>query len=74
MRTLEPPARVDNVGRFTLFMSRLQMKHGRKLVIALPYVWLMLLFLLPFLIVLIDFLNEDLHAEEEKMRQKPHGH
>ncbi len=30
--------------------------------------------LLPFLIVLIDFLNEDLHAEEEKMRQKPHGH
>ena len=51
MSTLEPPARVDNVGRFTLFMSRLQMKHGRKLVIALPYVWLMLLFLLPFLIV-----------------------
>ena len=32
-------------------MSRLQMKHGRKLVIALPYVWLLLLFLLPFLIV-----------------------
>ena len=30
--------------------------------------------LLPFLIVLINFLNEDLHAEEEKMRQKPHGH
>ena len=51
MSTLELPARVDNVGRFTLFMSRLQMKHGRKLVIALPYVWLMLLFLLPFLIV-----------------------
>ena len=36
MSTLEPPARVDNVGRFTLFMSRLQMKHGRKLVIARP--------------------------------------
>jgi hypothetical protein len=27
------------------------MAHGRKLVIALPYVWLILLFLLPFLIV-----------------------
>ena len=51
MSTLEPPARVDKAGRFTLFMSRLQMKHGRKLVIALPYVWLLLLFLLPFLIV-----------------------
>lgn len=43
MSTLEPPARVDKAGRFTLFMSRLQMKHGRKLVIALPYVWLLLL-------------------------------
>lgn len=51
MSTLEPAARVDNAGRFRLFMSRLQMKHGRKLVIALPYVWLLLLFLLPFLIV-----------------------
>ena len=48
MSTLEPPARVDKAGRFTLFMSRLQMKHGRKLVIAMPYVWLILLFLLPF--------------------------
>lgn len=27
------------------------MAHGRKLVIALPYIWLILLFLLPFLIV-----------------------
>lgn len=51
MRTLEPPARVDNASRFTLFMSRMQMKHGRKVVIALPYIWLILLFLLPFLIV-----------------------
>ncbi|MBP1522256.1 hypothetical protein IU399_02210 [Salmonella enterica subsp. enterica serovar Worthington] len=32
-------------------MARMQMKHGRKLVIALPYIWLILLFLLPFLIV-----------------------
>jgi ABC-type spermidine/putrescine transport system permease subunit I len=29
----------------------MQMAHGRKLVIAMPYVWLILLFLLPFLIV-----------------------
>lgn len=34
-------------------------------------IWLTLL---PFLIVLIDFLNEDLHAKEEEMKQKPHGH
>lgn len=27
------------------------MAHGRKLVIAMPYIWLILLFLLPFLIV-----------------------
>lgn len=29
----------------------MQMAHGRKLVIAMPYIWLILLFLLPFLIV-----------------------
>ena len=38
-------------GGFKLWLSQLQMKHGRKLVIALPYIWLILLFLLPFLIV-----------------------
>ncbi|WP_323372747.1 putrescine ABC transporter permease PotH [Winslowiella arboricola] len=32
--------------------GRVLLKHGRKLVIALPYLWLTLLFLLPFLIVL----------------------
>ena len=32
--------------------TRMKMLHGRKLVIALPYLWLILLFLLPFLIVL----------------------
>lgn len=32
--------------------TRIKMQHGRKLVIALPYVWLVLLFLLPFLTVL----------------------
>ncbi len=31
--------------------TRMKMHHGRKLVIAMPYVWLILLFLLPFLIV-----------------------
>lgn len=33
------------------WLVRMQMAHGRKLVIALPYVWLCLLFMLPFLIV-----------------------
>ncbi len=32
--------------------GRMLMKHGRKLVIAVPYLWLILLFMLPFLIVL----------------------
>ena len=39
-------------GALSAFLGRLQMKQGRKLVIALPYLWLILLFLLPFLIVL----------------------
>ncbi|MGP4885166.1 putrescine ABC transporter permease PotH, partial [Klebsiella pneumoniae] len=34
-----------------MWAARLQMAHGRKLVIALPYLWLILLFMLPFLIV-----------------------
>lgn len=33
------------------WLVRMQMVHGRKLVIALPYLWLCLLFMLPFLIV-----------------------
>ncbi|AHF73132.1 putrescine transporter subunit: membrane component of ABC superfamily [Candidatus Sodalis pierantonius str. SOPE] len=32
-------------------LTRLQMAHGRKAVILLPYLWLLLLFMLPFLIV-----------------------
>lgn len=32
--------------------TRMKIRHGRKLAIALPYVWLVLFFLLPFLIVL----------------------
>ncbi|BAE74202.1 putrescine ABC transporter permease component [Sodalis glossinidius str. 'morsitans'] len=32
-------------------LTRWQMAHGRKMVILLPYLWLLLLFMLPFLIV-----------------------
>lgn len=42
---LKPPSSMKAV------FHRLQMLHGRKLVIALPYIWLLLLFMLPFLIV-----------------------
>lgn len=51
MSTLEPPARVNKSSGAALWLARMQMKHGRKLIIALPYIWLILLFLLPFLIV-----------------------
>ncbi len=51
MSTLEPPARVEKPGGFAHWLARMQMNHGRKLVIAMPYVWLILLFMLPFLIV-----------------------
>lgn len=37
---------------FKGLLTRLQTAHGRKLIIGLPYLWLALLFLLPFLIVL----------------------
>ena len=49
MSTLEPAAQSKPPGGFKLWLSQLQMKHGRKLVIALPYIWLILLFLLPFI-------------------------
>ena len=39
MSTLEPPARVEKPGGFAHWLTRMQMKHGRKLVIAMPYVW-----------------------------------
>ncbi len=45
-RPADPPA-----GGFAAWLTRMQMVHGRKLVIALPYLWLILLFMLPFLIV-----------------------
>ncbi len=44
------PRQGEKPGGFALW-ARLQMAHGRKLVIALPYLWLILLFMLPFLIV-----------------------
>ncbi len=49
-RTTEPPSGQQT--GFKGLLTRFQMAHGRKLVIALPYLWLSLLFLLPFLIVL----------------------
>ncbi|MFE8115544.1 putrescine ABC transporter permease PotH [Brenneria goodwinii] len=42
---------VEERGRLTMLMARWRQEHGRKLVIALPYLWLLLLFMLPFLIV-----------------------
>lgn len=50
MSTLEPAAQSKPPGGFAVVVAA-AMKHGRKLVIALPYIWLILLFLLPFLIV-----------------------
>ncbi len=41
------PGPMDTPG----YLTRLQMRHGRKGVIFLPYLWLLLLFMLPFLIV-----------------------
>ncbi|HKS33504.1 MAG TPA: putrescine ABC transporter permease PotH, partial [Enterobacteriaceae bacterium] len=49
MKISKPPARTQAAGGFSLWLARMQMAHGRKLVIAMPYVWLILLFLLPFL-------------------------
>ncbi|WP_413740161.1 putrescine ABC transporter permease PotH [Sodalis sp. RH14] len=47
---LLPPPAVDRVNTPRI-LTRLQMRHGRKAVIFLPYLWLLLLFMLPFLIV-----------------------
>lgn len=48
-RSDRPP--VQRVGKFTAWLYSLRGVHGRKLVIALPYLWLICLFLLPFLTV-----------------------
>lgn len=55
-RSPEPPARIP--GPIKTFIQRLQMAHGRKLVIGLPLLWLLLLFMLPFLIVFKISLSE----------------
>lgn len=44
-RSDRPP--VQRVGKLTAWLYRLRGVHGRKLVIALPYLWLICLFLLP---------------------------
>ncbi|EKN4687241.1 putrescine ABC transporter permease PotH [Yersinia ruckeri] len=48
-RHQEPSA--DPIGGLKAHLQRWQMVHGRKWVIGLPYLWLFLLFMLPFLIV-----------------------
>ena len=48
-RSDRPP--VQRVGKLTAWLYRLRGVHGRKLVIALPYLWLIGLFLLQFLTV-----------------------
>ncbi|MEX5411926.1 putrescine ABC transporter permease PotH [Atlantibacter hermannii] len=51
MSRLPERREVQHVTGFKAWLARMQMAHGRKLVIALPYLWLILLFMLPFLIV-----------------------
>ncbi|WP_413739221.1 putrescine ABC transporter permease PotH [Sodalis sp. RH21] len=46
-----PPEPVADRVKTPRWLTRLQMRHGRKAVIFLPYLWLLLLFMLPFLIV-----------------------
>ncbi|MDU4093251.1 MAG: putrescine ABC transporter permease PotH, partial [Pantoea sp.] len=49
---MKQPAAAAHSGNLSRTLTRLKTAHGRKLVIALPYLWLALFFLLPFLIVL----------------------
>ena len=51
MSSLPERREVQHVTGIKAWLARMQMAHGRKLVIALPYLWLILLFMLPFLIV-----------------------
>ncbi|BDH46538.1 putrescine ABC transporter permease [Salmonella enterica subsp. enterica serovar Choleraesuis] len=53
----DPPA-VSQPKGFGLWLGKLQQKHGRKLVIALPMLWLTCLFMLPFLMVFKISLSE----------------
>ncbi|AFJ47640.1 putrescine ABC transporter permease PotH [Shimwellia blattae] len=47
----ERPEAKPPEGGLRHWLARLQMAHGRKLVIGLPFIWLILLFMVPFLIV-----------------------
>ncbi|MGD8106653.1 putrescine ABC transporter permease PotH [Pantoea sp. FN0302] len=49
---MKQPAAAAHSGNLRRTLTRLKTAHGRKLAIALPYLWLTLFFLLPFLIVL----------------------
>lgn len=53
MSNANPKSPTDGARRVVIpgLLTRLQMAHGRKAVILLPYLWLLLLFMLPFLIV-----------------------
>ncbi len=53
---------IRSVGPVRALIQRFQMAHGRKLVIAMPYLWLFLLFMLPFLIVFKISLAEMVRA------------
>ncbi len=53
----DPPA-VSQPKGFGLWLGKFQQKHGRKLVIALPMLWLTCLFMLPFLMVFKISLSE----------------
>lgn len=46
-----PPSGGDRCVVIPSLLTRWQRTHGRKVVIMLPYLWLLLLFMLPFLIV-----------------------
>ncbi|MCY3314294.1 putrescine ABC transporter permease PotH, partial [Acinetobacter baumannii] len=51
MNTVESPSGAKKPGGFSLWAVRLQMAQGRKLVVALPYLGLILLSMPPLLLV-----------------------
>lgn len=52
MTMVSPIPEAQPPGKGRAFINRIRQAHGRKLVILLPLVWFLLLFALPFLIVL----------------------
>ncbi|MEG3132883.1 putrescine ABC transporter permease PotH [Rouxiella sp. T17] len=52
MTMVSPVPEAQPPGKGRAFINRIRQAHGRKLVILLPLVWFLLLFALPFLIVL----------------------